>query len=67
MSLPDGASHAITRGTRSVLLGAEPAGVRLTRRAADAVANLRAARATQVCDDRLVVARDLRGDWRWWT
>jgi ATP-dependent Lhr-like helicase len=67
MSLPDGASHAITRGVRSVLLGADPAGVRLTRRAVDALVNIRAARSAQVSADRLVVARDERGDWRWWT
>jgi ATP-dependent Lhr-like helicase len=67
MSLPDGASHAITRCVRSVLLGADPAGVRLTRRAVDALANIRAARAAQVCADRVVVGRDERGDWRWWT
>jgi ATP-dependent Lhr-like helicase len=67
MSLPDGASHAITQGVRSVLLGADPAGVRLTRRAVDALAGIRAARATHVVADSLIVARDERGDWRWWT
>jgi len=67
MSLPDGASHAITRGVRNVLLGADPAGVGLTRRAADALANIRAARAAQVSANRLIVARDERGNWRWWT
>jgi ATP-dependent Lhr-like helicase len=67
MSLPDGASYAITRGVRGVLLGADPAGVRLTRRAVDALANIRAARAAQVSANRLIVARDGRGDWRWWT
>jgi ATP-dependent helicase Lhr and Lhr-like helicase len=67
MSLPDGASHAITRGARSVLLGADPAGVRLTRRAVDALANIRAARSAQVSAGRLIVARDERGNWRWWT
>jgi len=67
MSLPDGASHAITRGARSVLLGADPAGVRLTRRAVDALANIRAARSAQVSAGRLIVARDELGNWRWWT
>jgi ATP-dependent Lhr-like helicase len=66
-SIPDGASYAITRGVRSVLLGADPAGVRLTRRAIDALDGIRAQRSTHVHGERLIIRRDEQGDWRWWT
>jgi len=67
MSIPDGASFNITRGVRSVLLGHDPAGVRLTRRAVDAINGIRAQRSAQVSDGKLVIRRDEQGNWRWWT
>lgn len=66
-SIPGGASFAIARGVRSVLLGSDPAGVHLTQRAAEALADIRALRAAHVRDGQLIVSRDERGDWRWWT
>lgn len=67
MSIPDGASYAITRGARRVLLGAEPMGLHLTRRAADALEGIRAQRTAHVDDGKLIIRRDERGEWRWWT
>jgi ATP-dependent Lhr-like helicase len=67
VSIPDGASFDISRGVRRVLLGSEPAGVQLTRRAAEAVEGIRAQRSIHVRDGKLLVSRDERGDWRWWT
>lgn len=66
-SVPDGASFEITRGIREVLLGAIPAGVTLTRRAAATLDDQRLLRADQVTDGAFVIARDDRDDWRWWT
>nr|MBM4732596.1 DEAD/DEAH box helicase [Prescottella equi] len=67
MSLPDGASFAITRGVRAILLGAQPAGVTLTRRAVATLDDVRLQRADHVVDGAFVIARDGRDDWRWWT
>lgn len=67
MSLPDGASFEVTRGAREVLLGAEPAGVTLTRRAAATLEDLRLQQADQVTDGAFVIARDARDEWRWRT
>ncbi len=67
MSLPDGASFEITRGVRDVLLGAQPAGVTLTRRAAATLEDVRLQRADHIADGAVVIARDGRDDWRWWT
>lgn len=67
MSLPDGASFAITRGVRDVLLGAVPHGVTLTRRAEMTVAGVRDQHGGHVADGHLVVERDAKGSWRWWT
>lgn len=66
-SVPDGASFEIARGIREVLLGSNPAGVTLTRRAAATVEDLRTHRSGQVTDGAFVIERDDRGDWRWWT
>ncbi|MDV6292343.1 DEAD/DEAH box helicase [Rhodococcus aetherivorans] len=66
-SVPDGASFEIARGIREVLLGAIPAGVTLTRRAAATLDDQRLLRADQVTDGAFVIARDDRDDWRWWT
>ena len=49
------------------MLVAEPAGVQLTRRAAQAIEGIRAQRSIHVRDGKLLVSRDERGDWRWWT
>lgn len=66
-SIPDGISFEISRGVRDVLLGALPAGVTLTKRAVEALADYRAQRAADVEAEAIVVRRDDRGDWRWWT
>lgn len=67
MSMPDGASFDVTRGMREVLLGRNPTGVVLTRRATEALDGLRAQRSSDVDADNLVIRRDDQGDWRWWT
>lgn len=66
-SIPDGVSFELARGVRSVLLGATPEGVTLTRRAVGALAGYRTIRSGQVADGAFVIERDHRGDWRWWT
>ncbi|MCF8570460.1 hypothetical protein L5G32_09295 [Gordonia sp. HY002] len=66
-SIPDGVSFEIARGARDVLLGAVPEGVTLTKRAAEAIAAYRAQRSPDVVADALVVRRDDKGDWHWWT
>lgn len=66
-SVPDGASFEITRGIRDVLLGATPPGITLTRRAESTLAGTRDMRAGHVADGALVIERDSRDDWRWWT
>ncbi|WP_168702345.1 DEAD/DEAH box helicase [Gordonia paraffinivorans] len=66
-SIPDGLSYEITRGVRSVLLGDLPPGVTLSRRATEALAGYRAQRSGEVDEGALVIERDRRGDWRWWT
>ncbi|WP_191834364.1 DEAD/DEAH box helicase [Gordonia ajococcus] len=67
MSVPDGASFEIARGIREVLLGSNPAGVTLTRRAVATLDDLRTSRSHQVAHGAFVIERDDRGDWRWWT
>ncbi|MFH5230381.1 DEAD/DEAH box helicase [Antrihabitans spumae] len=66
-SVPDGASIEIARGIRDVLLGADPAGVTLTGRARATLESLRDVRRSHVSDGALVIERDERDDWRWWT
>lgn len=66
-SIPDGVSFELARGVRSVLLGAIPQGVTLTRRAVDALAGYRALRSGSVATGSFVIERDDKGDWRWWT
>ncbi|WP_158887130.1 DEAD/DEAH box helicase [Amycolatopsis anabasis] len=65
-SVESGMSFALTRGQRSVLLGAEPAGVRFTRRAASVLADLREKHAEDVSEDATVFRRSA-GEFRWWT
>ncbi|WP_280458876.1 DEAD/DEAH box helicase [Nocardia carnea] len=66
-SVPDGASFAITRGVRDVLLGALPTGVTLTKRAAATLADQRLVRAEHVADGAFLIVRNRREDWHWWT
>ncbi|WP_433490757.1 NERD domain-containing protein [Nocardia grenadensis] len=66
-SVPDGASFAITRGVRDVLLGALPTGVTLTKRAAAPLADQRLVRAEHVADGAFLIVRNRREDWHWWT
>ncbi|WP_410581427.1 DEAD/DEAH box helicase [Amycolatopsis sp. lyj-108] len=61
-----GLSFALTRGQRSVLLGANPAGVRFTRRAASVLAELREKHSGDVADNATVFRRS-SGELRWWT
>lgn len=58
-------SFALCRAQRDVLLGDDPA-VTLSRRALDALSELRDDRASQV-SDRGTVLLDDRGSWWWWT
>ncbi|WP_336820099.1 DEAD/DEAH box helicase [Gordonia sp. MMO-8] len=66
-SIPDGIGFEIARGVRSVLLGEMPTGVRLTRRASDALAGYRDQRSSDVAFDGLVIRRNDQGDWCWFT
>lgn len=59
-------SYALSNAVRRVLLGATPAGVRLSRRAGDAVARLRDEYAATVDAMRSCVTPDERRRW-WWT
>ena len=60
-----GASHALTRATREVLLGADPP-VALTERAQQALAKARDEQIATVHPGGTVITRDT-GDVRWWT
>jgi len=66
-SLPGGLSFEIARGMRDVVLGSTPDGVVLTRRAKDALIEVRADLGGFVNQSRLVLDRTPGGDWRWWT
>jgi ATP-dependent helicase Lhr and Lhr-like helicase len=57
---------AITRGVREVLVGSDPAGVTLSRRAGERLAQLRAEHPWVVADTTSLVI-DVRGRVRWWT
>ncbi len=62
-----GRSFALVRAMRDILLGEEPAGVVLTRRAASKLANLREASVGTVHPDGTAISRTADGDVRWWT
>ena len=62
-----GLSFAVARGMREVLLGSEPAGVTLTRRASTALATLRDTRAHLATPGGTVVCRFATGMLEWWT
>ncbi|HEY2764155.1 MAG TPA: DEAD/DEAH box helicase [Pseudonocardiaceae bacterium] len=66
-SFGGGLSFDITRGTRDVLLGHDPAGVQLTRRASNALSELREHHQSSVRDGRTVLQRTSTGDLYWWT
>lgn len=66
-SIPDGVSFELARGVRSVLLGATPGGVTLTRRGVEALTGYRELRSGEVHEGSFVIGRDHKGDWRWWT
>lgn len=66
-SVPDGASFEIARGIRDVLLGSDPPGVVLTRRAQATLVGVREQRTQHVAEDAFLLERDGRGDWHWWT
>ncbi|WNV90385.1 DEAD/DEAH box helicase [Umezawaea sp. Da 62-37] len=62
-----GLSFAITRGMRDVLLGTDPAGVTLTRRAQTALGDLRKHHGSHVTDNGTVISRSSNGEIHWWT
>ncbi|WP_219414039.1 DEAD/DEAH box helicase [Pseudonocardia nigra] len=62
-----GLSFAVTRGMRDVLLGAGLPDVRLSRRAAEGLADLRQHHSGDVVEAATVVRRSPEGDVHWWT
>ncbi|MDQ2706430.1 MAG: DEAD/DEAH box helicase [Actinomycetota bacterium] len=62
-----GLSFEITRGMRDVLLGADPAGVQLSKRAQATLAELREHHAGYVVADGTVIRRSADGNVHWWT
>ena len=62
-----GVSYEVTRGMREVLLGLNPEGVTLTRRAERVLADLRETFSTTIDATRLVVSLPPQGSGRWWT
>ncbi len=65
--LGGGVSYEIAQGMRSVLLGATPPGVTLTRRAESTLVDLRASYLPAVDVDAAVIALPSEGSGRWWT
>jgi len=66
-SFPDGLSYALTSGMREILLGSDPDGVTLTRRAIAGLADVRADLGQFVSATGFVLQRTPGGDWYWWT
>ncbi|MEU9822875.1 DEAD/DEAH box helicase [Pseudonocardia alni] len=62
-----GLSFEITRGMRDVLLGEEPAGVHLSKRAVTVLNDLRDHYEGLVAEDATVLRRSADGDLHWWT
>ncbi len=62
-----GLSFAVTRGMREVLLGADPPGVRQSRRATTGLDELRGHHIGHVTDGGTVLCRSGAGDVHWWT
>ncbi|MEX5296108.1 DEAD/DEAH box helicase [Kocuria sp. CPCC 205268] len=67
MSMPQPISYALSDAVRRVLLGTDPAGVRLTRRAQDRIADLREEYAHRVDRSGSVVTGQDDSRVRWWT
>lgn len=67
VTVQGGLSYEIADGCRSVVLGELPVGVTLSRRATDAVLDVRDELSGVADPDRSVLERTPRGDWRWWT
>jgi ATP-dependent Lhr-like helicase len=65
-SMPQAQSWALADAIRRVLLGADPAGVRLTRRAVDRLSGLREEMGDLAWTDGTVLAED-GARMRWWT
>ena len=66
-SFGGGLSFDITRGIRDVLLGGDPGGVYLTRRATNALKDLREHLGSVVSHGNTVLQRSASGDLNWWT
>jgi ATP-dependent Lhr-like helicase len=66
-SMPQPESYALSDATRRVLLGATPAGVLLSKRAATKLGELREEYAQRVSGDSTVMIREPNGRLRWWT
>jgi len=66
-SFPAGLSFQIASGMKAVVLGELPVGVDLSRRAVEALLEVRADLDAFADPDRLVLQRTAKGDWRWWT
>ena len=62
-----GLSFDITRGVRAVLLGTDPAGVTLTRRAHRVLSSAREHHADHVNAASTVLQETANGEMRWWT
>jgi ATP-dependent Lhr-like helicase len=65
--IPQPLSATLCDAMRRVLLGTDPSGVRLTRRATAQLAKVRDALAHTVNADGTVLVRDQAGPVRWWT
>ncbi|MEV0675710.1 DEAD/DEAH box helicase [Actinosynnema sp. NPDC050436] len=62
-----GMSYDVTQGVRNVVLGHDPAGVHLTRRAVSALAELRERHSAHTAPDGTVVDWSATGEVHWWT
>lgn len=62
-----GLGFALTRAVREVLLGTDPGGVALTRRATAELARAREQQGDTVHPDGTVITTGAAGDVRWWT
>lgn len=65
--MPQPESFELSDATRRVLLGAEPSGVRLSKRAVHRLDELREEYAHRVRPDSTVLVQEARGRMRWWT
>lgn len=66
-SFGGGLSFDVTRGMRNVLLGHDPTGVQLSRRASSGLGDLREHHRGSVVDGRTVLQRCAGGNLLWWT